>query len=151
MGSLQLNNKPEKEKVAVHSGSRQSRKRLGFYASLCNDVKGLQLSSSESHHDVEKPRKKLKHQKSKYYSCLAEEVAAMNLLHSNQSKKKENTVAAVVPRVKAPRNVSFEEPKIEELVVSELEGERRTMCLEEEEEPPLWFNKAVDKVLKMLH
>ena len=94
MANLQINER-SKEKVQVRGGTRPGRKRMGFYASLCNDVANVDLGSSSSPSSLinecsqphGKSKKKSKHPKgSKYYSSLAEDVAAMRLGACQRSK-----------------------------------------------------------------
>lgn len=141
---------------AVYGSSRQGRKRVGFYASLCNDVGALDLgsctprsSNNECSQSHRKPKKKPKQQRgSKYYSSLAEDVAAMKL-HGQGGDKG----ADVQSSVTRSEDEDLEKQTVGKCLQGGSEGPDMNGAMEDvgrvslhDDEPPTWFSKALDIV-----
>lgn len=158
MANLQINERP-RGKFQVRGGTRPGRKRVGFYASLCNDVANVDLgsssSSSSSNNECSqrhgKPKKKSKHPKgSKYYSSLAEDVAAMKLTTgqtSEQDAKQQKHIGKSKDAVSFKRTVGIaaQEGHTEDCDTKVPEKQTRSTPLDVNE-APIWFNEAFEKV-----
>lgn len=157
MANLQINER-SKEKVQVRGGTRPGRKRMGFYASLCNDVANVDLGSSSSPSSLinecsqphGKSKKKSKHPKgSKYYSSLAEDVAAMRLGACQTSEKDAKQQKHIA---KSKDDVSHKGTVGMEMQAGHTEDcdtnvlDKQTQSPLGGNEPPTWFNKAFEQV-----
>ena len=128
MSSLTINEKPTPK-------PRPKRKQIGFYSSLCSDIADFAESDDKAKKDpkvkkeVKKPKKEKPLRGSKYYTSLADDIAAIKLQKADESqqggkemKRKSQSRKNDAP-ARDPSNVSLSD-----------------------EEPPKWFNKAVAKV-----
>lgn len=141
--SLTINEKPTPK-------PRPSRRRAGFYTSLCSDINDFEIyetstavsdnpqSAFKKDANVKKKPKKVKvvqgKSSSKYYASLAEDIASMKLEQVEQQKEvKQKNDASVTKKQSVANGMKQVEKDLGSVPLSD-------------EEPPKWFEKVLVKV-----
>ena len=133
---------------------RPSRKRMGFYTTLCTDMPNGEIKSDdENYNSGKKEGKKQKKSRrlhgSKYYAALANEIANMNIdmgqVELDKQEEREIRRKKCSNKKETAPEEDLEKKENVEEQVQKVEQGLSGMSLSDEE-PPKWFNKVVLQV-----